>query len=142
MKYIVTINQTEYEVEVEKGTATLVNTSTVTAVSPVPAPAPTAIIAPTAPVAPAPPAVAAAAPAASAPATSAEGTIVKSPMPGTILDIRVQPGTSVKRGGVLLILEAMKMENEIVSPVDGIVGQIYVTKGASIATNEIMISIL
>lgn len=141
MKYIVTINQTEYEVEVEKGTATLVNTSTVATVSPVPAPAP-AVIAPTAPVAPAPPAVAAAAPAASAPATSAEGTIVKSPMPGTILDIRVQPGTSVKRGGVLLILEAMKMENEIVSPVDGIVGQIYVTKGASIATNEIMISIL
>lgn len=130
MKYIVKINQTEYEVEVEKGTANLVNTTVDSMASPAPAAA----------IAPQP--AAAAASASSAPSVSTGGYIVKSPMPGTILEIRVQPGASIKRGDVLLILEAMKMENEIVAPVDGVVGQIYLAKGASVATNDIMISIL
>ena len=133
MKYIVKINETEYEVVVEKGTANIVNTTLVVAAAPA-APAAIPVIAPQA--------AASAAAVSSAPPAGAAGYIVKSPMPGTILDIRVQSGASIKRGDILLILEAMKMENEIVAPKDGVIGQIFITKGVPVVTNDNLISIL
>jgi len=107
MKYKVTLNGKQYEVEVEKGEATLA-------------------AAPAAPAAPAP-APAPAAPA--APVARAAGEVVPCPMPGTIVDVLVTAGEAIKSGQVLVILEAMKMENEIVSPRDGIVAQVVVAKG-------------
>ena len=56
---------------------------------------------------------------------------MKSPMPGTILDVHVQAGNAVKKGDVLCILEAMKMENEILAPVDGTVLQVLAVKGST-----------
>ena len=77
----------------------------------------------------------AAAPAASAaPAAPAGGEKVASPMPGTILSVNVSNGQAVKRGDILFILEAMKMENEIMAPCDGTVSAVSVTKGASVET--------
>ena len=127
MKYKVTLNKRVYEVEVEQGEAMLVDEYD--AVAPVPAAAPVAA----APVAAAPVA-AAPAPAAAAPAAVAAGEVVKSPMPGNILKIQVSQGQQVKEGDVLIILEAMKMENEIVAPKAGSVAQIIVTKGQVVET--------
>ena len=70
----------------------------------------------------------------SAPATSAGGEVVTAPMPGNILDVKVTNGASVKKGDVLMILEAMKMENEIIAPCDGTVKSVNVTKGGSVET--------
>ncbi len=69
---------------------------------------------------------------------SASGTITAA-MPGTILDIRVSVGDSVTRGQTLLILEAMKMENEIMAPTDGVIGEIFATKGASVNSGDLLI---
>jgi len=66
----------------------------------------------------------------------AGGEIIKAPMPGVILDIKVSPGEQVQRGSVLFILEAMKMENEIPSPVSGTVKSVVVSKGASVNTGD------
>jgi len=121
MIYVVKINDKEYDVEVEKGKANILKTTVVT----------TPIAAQKTDV-----------PSASVPAiTNVKGQVVKSPMPGTIMDIKVNPGDSVKTGDVLLILEAMKMENEIVAPVDGVIGQVLVTKGKSVITDDALISI-
>ena len=117
MKYKVTLNKRVYEVEVEQGEAMLVDEYD--AVAPVPVAAPVAA----APVAAAP-----------APAAVAAGEVVKSPMPGNILKIQVSQGQQVKEGDVLIILEAMKMENEIVAPKAGSVAQIIVTKGQVVET--------
>lgn len=65
----------------------------------------------------------------------------KSPMPGTIMDIKVSPGDSVKQGQVLITLEAMKMENELVAEKDGIVKEIHVSKGQSVQAGELLISL-
>ena len=124
MKYKVTLNKRVYEVEVEQGEAMLVDEYD--AVAPVPVAAPVAA-APVAAGAPVP----AAAP---APAAVAAGEVVKSPMPGNILKIQVSQGQQVKEGDVLIILEAMKMENEIVAPKAGSVAQIIVTKGQVVET--------
>ena len=70
----------------------------------------------------------------SAPATSIGGEVVTAPMPGNILDVKVTNGASVKKGDVLMILEAMKMENEIIAPCDGTVKSVNVTKGGSVET--------
>ncbi|WP_294568942.1 biotin/lipoyl-containing protein [uncultured Subdoligranulum sp.] len=108
---IVTVNGVAYNVTVEEGTG-----------------APVAAAAPAAPAAPAPaPAAAPAAPA--APAGAAGAVVVNAPMPGNILDVKVKPGDSVKAGDTLLILEAMKMENEISAPQDGTIATIDVRKG-------------
>lgn len=129
MKYKVTLNNRVYEVEVEQGEAMLVDEYALAA----PAPA--------APVAAAPvPAAPAAAPmaAAAAPVDLAAGEPVKSPMPGNILKINVTQGQQVSEGDVIMILEAMKMENEIVATRGGTIAQIAVSKGAVVETGAVL----
>ncbi len=77
----------------------------------------------------------------SANTASAGAEIVKSPMPGTILDIKVHAGEQVSAGTVLCVLEAMKMENDIVAPKDGIVDAVLVNKGEAVEVNSALISI-
>lgn len=128
MKYIVSINDKNYEVEVERGEAQVVKTTQ--AVHFEPAPAPASIQgAPAAPVQ---------IPAAPAQNVAGDGEPIKAPMPGIILAVKVNIGTAVKRGELLLILEAMKMENEIVAPRDGVVTQILAGKGTSVSTGDIL----
>ena len=62
-------------------------------------------------------------------------------MPGTVVDVKVKAGDAVKKGSILLILEAMKMENEIISPVDGTVAQVIATKGSSVNANDVLVTI-
>ena len=130
MKYKVTLNNRVYEVEVEQGEAMLVNEYELAA---------PAVAAPAAPAA-AP--VAAAAPAA-APAAGAlaAGEVITSPMPGNILKINVTQGQKVNEGDVLIVLEAMKMENEISATKCGTVAQINVTKGAVVETGTPLVVI-
>ena len=127
MKYKVTLNNRVYEVEVEEGSAMLADEYALAAPA---APAPAAPV----PAAPVPAAAPAPAPAAAAPL--AAGEAVKSPMPGNILKINVAQGQSVKEGDTLIVLEAMKMENDVVAPRDGTVAQIVVTKGAVVETGS------
>ena len=115
--YKVTVNGTAYEVTLEVVDKAAVNTAPVTAPAPVAAPAPAPVAAP-------------------APA-AAGGETVKSPMPGNILAVNVNNGDSVKKGQVLLILEAMKMGNEIMAPCDGVVSGI-ITKGSSVETGTVL----
>ena len=131
MRYKVTLNNRVYEVEVEQGEAMLVDEYELKA------PAAAAPAAPAAAVAPA-----AAAPAA-APAGGAlaAGEVVKSPMPGNILKILVSQGQQVKEGETLIILEAMKMENEIVATRAGSVAQIAVSKGQVVETDTPLVVI-
>ena len=84
------------------------------------------------------PAAAPAAPAAKAPAGA---QAINAPMPGTILAVNVKPGQAVKRGDVLVVLEAMKMENEIMAPRDGVVASVNVTKGATVSTGDLLLSL-
>ena len=123
MKYKITLQGKTYEIVVEKGEAMVLDEYEAKAPVPsAPAPAPIAAAAP------------AAAPATAPAAASAAGEAVKSPMPGNVLKILVTPGQAVKEGDVLLILEAMKMENEVVSTKSGSVAQILVEKGAVVET--------
>lgn len=126
--YLITVNGVSYEVAVEEmGGAN----------------APALIAA--APVAAAPKAVAVApkiAPAVKpAAAPSGSGTVVAAPIPGTILDIKVQVGSIVKAGGLILILEAMKMENEIVAENDCTIKAIFVNKGDSVNSGDPMVEV-
>ena len=82
-----------------------------------------------------------AAPAAPKAAAPAGGQSVKAPMPGNILDVKVQNGQNVKKGDVLVILEAMKMENEIQAPCDGKVTSVNVRKGDSVETQAVICTI-
>ena len=93
-----------------------------------------------APAAPKAPAAPAAAPKAAAPAAAAGAVSVKAPMPGNILDVKVAAGASVKAGDVLVILEAMKMENEIVAPQDGTVASVNVHKGDTVNSGDVLVS--
>lgn len=133
MKYKVTLNNRTYEVEVEEGKAMLIDEYEAYAPA---APAPVAA----APVAAAP-AAAPAAPAAPAGAALAAGEVVKSPMPGNILKINVAQGQKINEGDVLIVLEAMKMENEIVATKSGTVAQIVTAKGAVVETGAPLIVI-
>lgn len=129
MKYIVTLNGMDYEVEVSESEAVVTNVAPAAApVAPVAAPV---AAAPTAPIAPA----ASPAPAA---VTTTGGTDIKAPMPGTVLDVQVSVGQDVKAGDVLFILEAMKMENEIVAPCDGKISAVMTTKGSTVATDAVL----
>ena len=107
-KYRVNVNGTAYEVEIEEMTGA-------------PAAAP-----------------AAAAPAAPAPAASGAGESITSPMPGNILAVNVTAGQAVKKGDVLMVLEAMKMENEIMCPRDGVVASVNTSKGASVESGTLL----
>ena len=131
MKYKVTLNGRTYEVEVKAGKAMLL--SEYEAVAPAPAAA-----APAAPAA-APAAAAPAAPAASA--VTGSGEAVSAPMPGNILKVNVKVGDAVKSGTVLVVLEAMKMENEIMAPKDGTVTQVLVSKGSTVDTGAALVVI-
>ncbi len=75
------------------------------------------------------------------PSVPVDGETISAPMPGTILDIKVTEGKSVKAGEILLILEAMKMENEIVSPKDGVVEKIHTAKSATVSTGDELVTI-
>ena len=120
MKYYnITVNGVAYSVSVEE---------TAAGAAPVAAPA-----APAAPKAPA-------APAAAPKAAAAGAVTVKAPMPGNILDVKVAAGASVKAGDVLVILEAMKMENEIVAPQDGTVASVNVNKGDTVNSGDVLVS--
>ena len=132
MKYKVTLNGRTYEVEVEAGKAMLLDEYEAVVPS-APAAAPAAVAA--APVAAAP----AAAPAAAA--APVAGEAVTAPMPGTILKVNVTAGQAVKEGDLLVVLEAMKMENEIFAPKAGTVAQVLVNKGSSVDTGAALVVI-
>ena len=131
MKYKVTLNGRTYEVEVEAGKAMLLDEYE--AIAPAPAAA--------APVAAAAPAAAAPAAAPAAPAVTGAGDPVNAPMPGTILKVNVTQGQAVKEGEVLCILEAMKMENEIMASKGGTVTQVLVAKGSIVDTGAPLVII-
>lgn len=122
--YTITVNGTPYNVTVEdaNGSAAPVAAAPTPAAAPASAPAP--------------------APAAAPAASAAAGSVsVDAPMPGNILDIKVSNGASVKAGDVLLILEAMKMENEIVAPQDGTVASVNVNKGDTVEAGQTLVSL-
>ena len=119
---IVTVNGVAYNVTVEEGTGAAVASAPVAA-APTAAPAPAA-----APAAPA------------APAGAAGSVTVTAPMPGNILDVKVKAGDSVKAGDTLLILEAMKMENEISAPQDGTIASVNVRKGDVVNSGDLLIT--
>ena len=135
-KFNITVNGKQYEVDVEEvgGAAQVARPA-----APVAAPVSAAPAAAPAAAAPAP------APKAAAPAPTANmpegGVRITAPMPGTIIDIKVQVGDVVKTGDVLLILEAMKMENEIMAPSAGRIAAIGTTKGASVNSSELLVVI-
>lgn len=116
-KYNVTVNGTAYEITLEVADAAEIK-ATAPAAATAAAPAPAAPAAPT--------------------AAPANGETVTAPMPGTILAVNVSNGAAVKRGDVLMVLEAMKMENEIVAPADGTVASVNVTKGSSVETGAVL----
>jgi biotin carboxyl carrier protein len=120
--YTITVNGTSYNVTVEEGTSSAPAQAT--------APVQSAPVAQPAPSAPAP----------SAPA-QAGGVKVEAPMPGNILDVKVSAGESVKSGQVLCILEAMKMENDIVAPNDGTVASVNVNKGDTVEAGQVIITL-
>lgn len=120
-KYNVNVNGTAYEVTVEE----------LTGAAPVAAPV---VAAAPAPVAAAPAPVA-------APVASGEGTAVNAPMPGNILDVKVSVGDTVSEGQTIMILEAMKMENEIPAPKAGKVTSVAVSKGAAVDSGAVLCTI-
>ena len=133
MKYKVTLNGKIYEVEVEKGEAVLLKEYAAAAPQPAVAAAPAA---------PATTAPAAAAPAAAAPAASlGAGKAVVAPLPGTVLQIKAAVGQAVKAGETVVIIEAMKMENEVVAPSDGKITSIVCQKGAAVQANDPLFTI-
>ena len=117
--YTITVNGTAYDVTVEEGTTGAAS----------------------APVA-APKAAPKAAPAAPKAAAGAAGAVkVNAPMPGKILGVKTSVGASVKKGQVLCVLEAMKMENEIVAPQDGTVASVAVSVGQSVESGEVLVTL-
>lgn len=122
-RFNITVNGKAYDVAVEELDAN--------AAAPVAAPAPAAapVAAPTAPAA------------APAPAAAGAGEKVTAPMPGTILDVKVNVGDTVSKGQVIMILEAMKMENDIVASCDGKITSVIATKGATVNSGDALATI-
>jgi glutaconyl-CoA/methylmalonyl-CoA decarboxylase subunit gamma len=135
-KFNVTVNGKAYAVEVEEvGSAQPAFTyAPVQQAAPAPqaAPTPAPQAAPVQQAAPAPKA---------APSAPVAGELMEAPMPGTILDIRVSEGQAVKAGDIILILEAMKMENELVAPADGTIAKIHTSKGTAVSTGDALVTI-
>ena len=129
MKYKITLNDRVYEVEVERGVAEVVKEYDYVAPAPVAAPKAAA---------PKPAPKAAPAPAA---APAGKGENINAPMPGNILDVRVANGQAVTAGQILMILEAMKMENEIIAPCAGTVSNLSVQKGSTVSSGQLLCSI-
>lgn len=127
MIYRVTLNGKIYEVEVEKGEAVIKSEfdAATVSVAPVEAAAPTVSAAP-----------------AAAPVASASASAITAPMPGNINAIKVTSGQTVKEGDVLIVLEAMKMENEITATRAGKIGKIFVQKGATVETGTPLVEVL
>jgi len=128
MKYKLILKDRTYEVEVELAAPMQTAEFNAAMPAPVAAPAPQEAVP-----------VAAAAPA--APVVAGEGTCVDAPMPGNILKVNVAAGQAVKEGDILVILEAMKMENEIMAPKSGTVTQVLVEKGATVETGAALVFI-
>ncbi|MBP3870460.1 MAG: biotin/lipoyl-binding protein [Faecalicoccus sp.] len=125
MKYIVTLNGKKYEVEVEEGQATAQYVGVAEAPAAAPAPAEAPVVEQRV----------------AAPAPTGSGDAIRSPMPGTILKVNAVNGARVKAGDILFVLEAMKMENEIVAPKDGVITSVATQKGASVETDAILATI-
>ena len=117
-QYTVTVNGTAYEVTVESVSGGRMASAPIARTASAP--------------------VARAAAPVAAPAASGSGETVSSPMPGTILDVKVAAGQAVKSGDILFILEAMKMENEIFAPCDGTVSSVAVSKGAAVNPGDVL----
>ena len=128
----ITVNGTAYDVQVEE-TGSTVSSSVSAAPASTSAPTPKPAAVPAAP-------VAAAAPAAKA-AVPADAELIACPMPGTIVSVNVKPGQSVKKSDVLVVLEAMKMENEIMAPHDAVVAAVHVNKGDSVESGTPLVSL-
>ena len=127
MKYKVTLNGKTYEIEVENKEAMLLKEYEAKA------PAAPETVAP---------AAAIKAPTEQKPQTAvAAGVSVKAPLPGNVMTINTEVGKQVKAGEVLLVIEAMKMENEVLAPNDGVVKQILVSKGSVVATDDVLLVI-
>lgn len=130
--YTITVNGSTYQVTVEEGFSSPMATQPVQVVQ---ATAPVQAVAPA-------PAPVASAPAPAAPTSGSVGMEkVNSPMPGKILSLKANVGQSIKKGDVILILEAMKMENEIVSPQDGTIASINVSAGQSVEAGDLLVTI-
>ena len=120
--YRVTVNGVAYDVVVEELNGSVASAPVVAA--PVAAPK------------------AAPAPAAAPKASGTAGAIaVKAPMPGNLIKVNVKVGDAVKKGDVLCVLEAMKMENDIMAPADGVVASVEAAKGASVATDAVLVTL-
>ncbi len=133
--YTITVNGNVYEVSVEEGNVGVASAPVAAPVAAPKAVAPAQAVTPAPVVAPAAPKEAPKAPA----AASATGSIkVNAPMPGKIIAVKANVGEVVKRGDVVIILEAMKMENEIVAPSDGTVASVNVAVGANVESGEVL----
>ena len=125
-KYRVNVNGTDYEITLEEVTGAEASKPSAPVTQPAPAAAPAPAEAPAAPAATAAP---------------AGGEQILSPMPGNILNVNVKVGDAVKKGQVLLILEAMKMENEIMAPKDGTITSVNVQNGSTVESGALLVTI-
>ena len=126
MRYIVTLNGKDYAVEVSNGSAQIVDAK---AAAPKAAPAPAAAPAPKA------------APAPAAAPVPAGATKVEAPLPGNVFKVLVKAGDKVSKGQAVVVLEAMKMENEVFAPCDGVVASVNVSEGGTVNTGDVMLTI-